>query len=55
MEQQAVLVYDGTMEGFLCCVFTAYEEKLKVVDIKPPGAAGGATIILGTTGSDHRA
>ncbi|UZH54186.1 TIGR03915 family putative DNA repair protein [Salinimicrobium tongyeongense] len=33
MEQQAVLSYDGTLEGFLTCVFTAYEEKLKVVAI----------------------
>ncbi|MCC8359861.1 TIGR03915 family putative DNA repair protein [Salinimicrobium sediminilitoris] len=41
MEQQAILVYDGTMEGFLCCLFTAYEEKLKVVDINPPGAQAG--------------
>lgn len=37
MEQQAVLSYDGSMEGFLSCVFTAYEEKLKVLGIKPPG------------------
>ncbi|MGI0105200.1 TIGR03915 family putative DNA repair protein [Salinimicrobium sp. WS361] len=41
MEQQAVHIYDGTLEGFLCCVFTAYEEKLKVVDIKPPGGQAG--------------
>ena len=41
MEQQAVLTYDGTLEGFLCCVFTAYEEKLKVVAIEPPGTRGG--------------
>lgn len=37
MEQQAILTYDGTMEGFLCCVFTAYEEKLKIVAIQPAG------------------
>lgn len=37
MEQEAILSYDGSFQGFLCCVFTAYEEKLKVIDIQPPG------------------
>lgn len=37
MEQQAVLSYDGSMEGFLSCVFVAYEEKLNVINIQPPG------------------
>lgn len=41
MEQQAVLKYDGSMEGFLSCVFTAYEEKLRVVDMQPPGQQKG--------------
>ena len=36
MDQQAILKYDGSMKGFLSCVFTAYEEKLKLVDIQPP-------------------
>lgn len=36
MEQQVVLSYDGSMKGFLSGVFSAYEEKLKVVGIKPP-------------------
>ncbi len=36
MEREAVLTYDGSMEGFLSCVFTAYEEKLKVIAVKPP-------------------
>ncbi|NJW52321.1 TIGR03915 family putative DNA repair protein [Salinimicrobium oceani] len=33
----AVLKYDGSFEGFLCCVFVSYQEKLKVVEIHPPG------------------
>ncbi len=37
MEQQVVLKYDGSFEGLLCCVFSVYEEKLKVVKILPPG------------------
>ena len=36
MEQQVVLTYDGSMEGFLSCVFATYEEKLKVANIFPP-------------------
>lgn len=31
--QNVVLTYDGSFEGFLTCVFNAYEEKLQVVDI----------------------
>lgn len=37
MEQQVVLSYDGSLEGFLSCVFATYEEKLKVAEILPPG------------------
>ncbi|MHA6278718.1 TIGR03915 family putative DNA repair protein [Salinimicrobium sp. CAU 1759] len=37
MDTEAVLTYDGTMLGFLTCVFSAYEERLKVIAIKPPG------------------
>ena len=37
MKQEAILSYDGSLEGFLTCVFTAYEEKLQVLDIQPPG------------------
>ncbi|WP_029038272.1 TIGR03915 family putative DNA repair protein [Salinimicrobium xinjiangense] len=37
MEQTAVLYYDGSFEGFLCCVFACYEERLKVLEIQPPG------------------
>lgn len=36
MDTEAVLAYDGTFEGFLSCVFAAYEERLKVISIKPP-------------------
>lgn len=34
---EKVLKYDGTFMGFLCCVFLSYEQKLKVVEIIPPG------------------
>jgi probable DNA metabolism protein len=37
MEREAILFYDGSLQGFLSCVFTAYEEKLKVLAIKPVG------------------
>lgn len=37
MEQQVVLIYDGSFEGFLSGVFSVYEEKLKVVEMHPPG------------------
>lgn len=30
---QVVLKYDGTFEGFLTCIFNAFEEKLEVVEI----------------------
>src|SRR5690606_16336661 len=33
------LVYDGTLEGFFTCVFTAYEQKLHVTSISPETAA----------------
>ena len=32
-----VLKYDGSFMGFLTCVFNAYEQKLKVVEIDPAG------------------
>ncbi|MCB7482563.1 TIGR03915 family putative DNA repair protein [Christiangramia sediminis] len=32
-----VLNYDGSFEGFLTCVFNAYEQKLLVVEIIPAG------------------
>jgi probable DNA metabolism protein len=37
MDQQAVLSYDGSFEGFLSCVFACYEERIKVLEILPPG------------------
>lgn len=36
MKQQVVLTYDGSLEGFLSCVFATYEEKLQVAEILPP-------------------
>ncbi|GHA23875.1 DNA metabolism protein [Salinimicrobium marinum] len=39
--RKVALVYDGTLEGFLTCLFTAYEEKLEVQDISPEGEAVG--------------
>lgn len=35
--KEVVLIYDGSFEGLLSCVFTAYEQKLKVVEILPAG------------------
>lgn len=32
-----VLKYDGSFEGFLTCVFNAFEQKLKVIEIVPTG------------------
>lgn len=34
---EKVLKYDGSFKGFLTCVFNSYEQKIKVVDILPPG------------------
>lgn len=34
MEQEKILVYDGSFNGFLTSVFTAFEEKINVVDIQ---------------------
>ena len=34
---EKALKYDGTFMGFLSCVFYAYEQKLKVAAIIPPG------------------
>ncbi len=28
MNPQTILVYDGTFDGFLCCVFTVYDQKI---------------------------
>ena len=39
MEQGSSLIYDGSLEGFFTCVFTAYEQKLKVTSIAPETAA----------------
>lgn len=33
MENRSVLIYDGSFEGFLTCVFTVFEQKLKVTAI----------------------
>ena len=35
--QEVVLKYDGSFKGFLTCIFTAYEQKMKVVEIIPAG------------------
>ncbi len=32
-----VLKYDGSIEGFFTCIFNAYEQKINVFDILPPG------------------
>lgn len=34
MEQEKILVYDGSFNGFLTSVFIAFEEKINVVDIQ---------------------
>lgn len=39
MEKESSLIYDGTLEGFFTCIFTAYEQKLKVTSIAPETAA----------------
>lgn len=33
MKTEKILIYDGTFDGFLCCVFTAFEQKLLVTAI----------------------
>ena len=35
METGSSLIYDGSLEGFFSCVFTAFEQKLKVTSISP--------------------
>ncbi|GAA4315214.1 TIGR03915 family putative DNA repair protein [Pontixanthobacter gangjinensis] len=35
--KEVVLKYDGSFKGFLTCIFQAYEQKLKVVEIVPAG------------------
>lgn len=39
MKSGSSLIYDGTLEGFFTCVFTAYEQKLKVTSISPDTTA----------------
>lgn len=34
---EKVLKYDGSFKGFLTCVFNAYEQKVKVIEILPAG------------------
>ena len=35
--KEVVLKYDGSFKGLCTCIFTAYEQKLKVVEIVPAG------------------
>jgi probable DNA metabolism protein len=35
--KESVLRYDGSFNGFLTCVFSAYEQKMKVIEIIPAG------------------
>ncbi len=35
MKNGSSLMYDGTLEGFFTCVFTAFEQKLQVTSISP--------------------
>ena len=37
--KESILVYDGTFDGFLTCVFQVYDLKLKQVDIQPKSHA----------------
>lgn len=37
MEKGSTLIYDGTFAGFLTCVFTVFEQKLKVINIHTSG------------------
>ena len=39
MEPGTTLMYDGSLEGFFTCVFSAYEQKLKITSIAPETAA----------------
>lgn len=39
MKNGSSLIYDGTIEGFFTCVFTAYEKKLNVTSISPDTSA----------------
>lgn len=32
---EKILKYDGSFKGFLTCIFTAYEQKLKIIQILP--------------------
>jgi len=34
MEKEKILLYDGSFNGFLTCIFTAFEQKINVVDIQ---------------------
>ena len=35
--KDAVLKYDGSFKGFLTCIFDAFEQKLRIVEIIPAG------------------
>jgi len=39
MQPTTSLIYDGTFNGLLSCIFLSYEEKLEVVGINPTGMA----------------
>lgn len=39
MQPTTSLIYDGTFNGLLSCIFLSYEEKLQVAAINPPGLA----------------
>ena len=34
MEKEKILLYDGSFNGFLTCIFTAFEQNINVVDIQ---------------------
>lgn len=39
MKNGSCLIYDGSLDGFFTCVFTAFEQKLEVTSISPDSAA----------------
>jgi probable DNA metabolism protein len=45
--QESVLVYDGSFEGFLSCVFAAYEQRLQVINILPEGQQASGELFVG--------
>ena len=49
MNPQTILIYDGSFDGFLCCIFTAYEQKITSPSIRKESENNNQLFIISET------